>query len=106
MRSIHAEFNAAFGSRRMNRELQGRGHRIGPRRVERFMREHGIRARHKRRRFKATTDSRHSLSIAPNLLARSRLTHGYMTVDLPLVWKTAREDLPSLAQSIAALLSA
>ena len=37
---------------------------------------------------------------------RNRLTHGYMTVDLPLVWKTAREDLPILAQSIAALLSA
>lgn len=70
MRSIHAEFKAAYGSRRMHRELQGRGHRIGLRRVERLMREHGIRARHKRR-FKATTDSRHSLPIAPNLLARN-----------------------------------
>ena len=42
----------------MHRELQGRGHRIGMRRVERLMREHGIRARHKRR-YKATTDSKH-----------------------------------------------
>jgi len=48
-----------YGSRRMHRELQGRGHRIGLRRVERLMREHGIRARHKRR-FKATTYSRHA----------------------------------------------
>lgn len=31
------------------------------------MRENGIRARHKRR-FKFTTDSRHTLSVAPNLL--------------------------------------
>jgi putative transposase len=70
IKSIHAEVKAAYGSRRMHRELQGRGHRIGLRRVERLMREHGIRARHKRR-FKATTDSRHSLPVAPNLLARN-----------------------------------
>ena len=34
------------------------------------MREHGIRARHKRR-FKATTDSKHSMPVAPNLLQRN-----------------------------------
>ena len=68
--SIHAEVKGAYGSRRMHRELQGRGHRIGLRRVERLMREHGIRARHKRR-FKATTDSKHSMPVAPNLLARN-----------------------------------
>ena len=39
-------------------------------RVERLMRENGIRARHKRR-FKATTDSRHSMPVADNLLARN-----------------------------------
>ena len=70
MKSIHAEVKAAYGSRRMHRELQGRGHRIGLRRVERLMREHGIRARHKRR-YKATTDSKHSLPVAPNVLARN-----------------------------------
>jgi len=63
MKSIHAQVKAAYGSRRMHRELQGRGHRIGLRRVERLMRENGIRARHKRR-FKATTDSS-SLSDFP-----------------------------------------
>jgi len=34
------------------------------------VRENGIRARHKRR-YKATTDSRHDLSVAPNLLERN-----------------------------------
>jgi putative transposase len=34
------------------------------------MREHGIRARHKRH-SKATTDSKHSMPVAPNLLARN-----------------------------------
>lgn len=70
MKSIHAEVKAAYGSRRMHRELQGRGHRIGLRRVERLRREHGIRARHKRR-DKATTDSKHSMPVAPNLLTRN-----------------------------------
>ena len=70
VKSIHAEVKAAYGSRRMHRELQGRGHRIGLSRVERLMSEHGIRARHKRR-FKATTDSKHSMLVAPNLLQRN-----------------------------------
>lgn len=34
------------------------------------MRDNGIRARHKRR-FKATTDSKHALPVAPNVLARN-----------------------------------
>ena len=70
MKAIHAEVKGAYGSRRMHRELQGRGHRVGLARVERLMREHGIRARHKRR-FKATTDSKHSMPVADNLLARN-----------------------------------
>jgi transposase InsO family protein len=70
IKSIHAEVKAAYGSRRMHRELRGRGHRIGLRRVERLMSVNGIRARHKRR-FKATTDSKHSMPVAPNLLARN-----------------------------------
>jgi hypothetical protein len=38
---------AAYASRRLHRELQGRGQRIGLRRVDRLTRENGIRARHK-----------------------------------------------------------
>jgi transposase-like protein len=60
IKSIHAQVRAAYGSRRMHAELQARGHRIG---IERIEREHGIRARHKRR-FKATTDSKHSMPVA------------------------------------------
>ena len=70
IKAIHAEVKGAYGSRRMHRELKGRGHRIGINRVERLMREAGIRARHKRR-FKATTDSKHSMPVAANLLARN-----------------------------------
>jgi putative transposase len=70
MKSIHAEVKADYGSRRTRRELQERGHRIGLRRVERLMREHGIHTRHKRR-YKATTDSEHSMPMAENLLAHN-----------------------------------
>jgi transposase InsO family protein len=70
MKSIHTAVKAAYGSRRTRRELRGGGHRIGLHRVERLMRERGIQARHKRR-YKATTDSKHSMPVAPNLLARN-----------------------------------
>jgi putative transposase len=70
MKSIHAEVKAAYGSRRMHRELQELGHRIGLHRVERLMRQHGIRDRHKRR-CKATTDPEYSMPVADNLLARN-----------------------------------
>jgi transposase InsO family protein len=42
----------------------------GKLRVQQLMQRHGIRARGKRR-FRVTTDSRHGLPIAPNLLNRS-----------------------------------
>lgn len=70
IKSIHAEVKGAYGSRRMHRELRARGYHIGLRRVERLMRDHGIRARHKRR-YKATTDSKHTMPVAENLLARN-----------------------------------
>jgi putative transposase len=69
IRAIHAQYKGAYGSPRLYRELRDRGHRVGKARVERLMRIHGIRARHKRR-WKATTDSKHHLPVAQNLVAR------------------------------------
>jgi putative transposase len=69
IRAIHAQFKGAYGSPRIHEELRDRGHRVGKARVERLMRVHGIRARHKRR-WKATTDSKHDLPVAQNLVAR------------------------------------
>ena len=69
IRGIDRQWKNAYGSPRMVRELRDRGFPAGKERVERLMRENGIRARHKRR-FKATTDSKHALPVAPNLLDR------------------------------------
>ena len=54
IRAIHVELKGAYGSPRMVRELRDRGFSASKERVERLMRENGIRARHKRR-YKATT---------------------------------------------------
>lgn len=34
---------------------------------------------------------------------RNRLTHGYFEVDLEIVWRTCREDLPKLGEQIRRL---
>jgi len=69
IRAIHAELKGAYGSPRMVRELRLRSFTAGKERVERLMRENGIHARHKRR-YKVTTDSKHGLPVAENLLNR------------------------------------
>jgi transposase InsO family protein len=70
IRAIHAEFKGIYGSPRMVRELRSRGFPASKDRVERLMRENGIKARHKRR-YKVTTDSKHSMPVAANLLNRN-----------------------------------
>lgn len=70
IRAIHGELKGAYGSPRMVRELRARGFSASKERVERLMRENDIRARHKRR-YKVTTDSKHGLPVARNLLDRN-----------------------------------
>lgn len=73
IRTVHAKVKGAYGSPRMTDELRDRGFPASRERVERLMHENGIRARHKRR-YRVTTDSKHKLPVAPNLLNRgSRL---------------------------------
>lgn len=88
LRSVHAKYKAAYGSPRMFRELRERGYRVSKTRVERLMREHELRARHKRR-FKATTDSKHALPVADNVLARDfapAAPNRVWTADLTYIW--------------------
>ncbi len=88
IRAIHRELKGAYGSPRMVRELRGRGFPAGKERVERLMRENGIRARHKRR-YKVTTDSRHNMPVAPNLLDRDFSPQGpnmAWTSDITYLW--------------------
>lgn len=88
IRAIHAELKGAYGSPRMVRELRARGFSASKDRVERLMRENGIRARHKRR-FKTTTDSKHALPVAGNLLDRNFMPSApsrVWTADMTYIW--------------------
>ena len=88
IRAIHDELKGAYGSPRMVLELRARDFSASKTRVERLMREHGIRARHKRK-FKVTTDSKHKLPIAPNLLDRNftpSAPNQVWTSDITYLW--------------------
>ncbi len=66
---IHAEVKGRYGSPRMTAELNARGYACAENTVAKLMRERGIRARAPRR-FARTTDSRHGLPAADNVLDR------------------------------------
>lgn len=88
IQAIHAEVKGADGSPRRLRELHARGFPASKERVERRMRENGIRARHKRR-DKATTDSKHALPVADNRLARDftpSSPNQVWTADITSLW--------------------
>ena len=61
--------NKTYGSPRITEELRAQNRRVSKNRVAKIMQAAGIQAR-KRRKFKATTDSRHKYPIAPNVLDR------------------------------------
>lgn len=64
---IHDMSRRTYGSPRIHAELTGRGVSVSPNRVARIMRKIKIKAKTKGR-FKTTTDSKHNLPVAPNLL--------------------------------------
>ena len=56
-----------YGAERLQRELAEQGVHVGICRIKRIKRKLGIRCRQKRK-FKATTDSKHTLPVAENIL--------------------------------------
>lgn len=88
IRAIHAELKGADGSPRRVRELRARGFPASKERGERLMRDQGIRARQKRR-DQVTTDSKHGLPVAENLLDRNftpSAPNQAWTSDLTYLW--------------------
>ena len=66
IREAHEASRRLYGSPRITAELNEQGLRCGKNRVARLMKEGGIRATVKGRRFRRTTDSPHDYALAAN----------------------------------------
>jgi putative transposase len=69
IRQLFAESRGRYGMPRIHQELTKKGFQVSRKRIARLMREAGLRAK-SARKYKATTDSKHHLPVAPNLLER------------------------------------
>jgi len=70
IKAAHAGSKGEYGWPRIWKDLISRGVRVGKDRIQKLMKLHGIKARGKRR-YVVTTDSKHNLPIAANLLDRN-----------------------------------
>jgi putative transposase len=86
--SIYEAHKGRYGSPRITSELNGEGEICGINRVKRRMKRLGIKAKAKKK-FKVTTDSKHNLPVAPNLLNRdfsASAPNQKWVSDLTYVW--------------------
>ena len=70
IKQAHDQSDRSYGSPRIHAHLQEMDIKCGRKRVERIMRENGIRAKHKKR-FRVTTRSNDNHIFAPNILNRN-----------------------------------
>jgi putative transposase len=75
IRRVHAQHRERYGAPRIYAQLRAEGQTIGRKRVERVMRQHGIRARTRCRYRVGTTASKHCLPVAANLLEQNFVAH-------------------------------
>lgn len=88
IKAIAAEGRGHYGSPKVVRRLRRDGEAVNHKRVERLMRENGICAK-RVKKFVRTTDSRHSLPVAENVLARrfsAARPDQVWTSDITYVW--------------------
>lgn len=85
---IFNQSKGSYGSRRIAKQLQIDGYAIGRFKVRRIMREKGLIAKTPKR-FRRTTDSRHSFPVAANILDRNfgvDAPNKVWTADISYVW--------------------
>jgi len=69
IKAAHKRTRQTYGAERLQHELAEHGIRVGICRIKRIRKKLGLRCKQKRK-FKATTDSRHKLPVADNLLGQ------------------------------------
>ena len=90
IQQIHQASRQTYGSPRIHAALIAIGFHVGRQRVVRIMKKLGICA-HSKRKFKATTDSKHDLPIAQNVLSRDFTTtepDRAWVADMTYIWTT------------------
>ena len=70
VKAAHLKTRGTYGAERLHKELIAEGHEMSLWKVKEIRRKHGLVLRRKRK-FVRTTDSNHSLPVAPNLLSRN-----------------------------------
>ena len=86
--NIFKEHRGKYGSRRIAKQLRDEGHQIGRYKVRRIMRDLDLKAKTSKR-YKVTTDSRHSFQVAPNILNREfdvDKANAVWTADISYIW--------------------
>jgi len=69
IRAAHKRTRQTYGAERLQQDLAEHGIQVGICRIKRIRRKLGIRCKQKRK-FKATTDSKHELPVAENILGQ------------------------------------
>jgi putative transposase len=85
IREIYKKNRKVYGSPRITDQLNDNGIRCGKNRVARIMRENGIRA-YVRKRFRRTTESRHSYPASPNLLMNGKKSDRVWVSDITYIY--------------------
>ena len=75
IRAIYTKYKGRYGSPKITDKLNDMGFRVGKNRVARRMKEAGLRSI-VRRKYRPTTDSKHSFPVADNVLKRDFSTSG------------------------------
>ena len=79
VKAAHKRTRQTYGAERLQHELAEHGIRVGVCRLKRLRRKLGLRCKQKRK-FKATTDSKHKLPVAENILGRQFIAYEPNTV--------------------------
>lgn len=88
VKEIHRKVRETYGARRMSIELTAEGESCGRTKAATLMKLAMVKARQKKK-FKVTTNSRHKLPVAPNLLNRNFTVSRKDTVycsDITYIW--------------------